>query len=754
MSAWTARGWLVGVAITASAAHFGCGEDTGAADPDGSSGTGGDTTDGASPTSGSTAGAETSDGADSGDTSDGGTDDGTDGTDGGSNCDEPGLPFVPFAESDIADLDLPNIYVEPEVDTSDWTVYDVTCQEGADCTPADGSAAFPSAWGCDALVGDDATDNATALVCLWWGGQAQGSDASTLDETIFFIPDGTYNFGSALNGVDVFRPDILSDHRGLRGESRAGTILQTTNIADGSAPQVNFFETEFEADIPGDAGAPNYNYTMTDRVAWNAGAGAARGSTTIEVADTDGFVDGGWVELRADSTPEQTVSNQLFRVRIVPGSIVPDTSLEIDRPLPDDFTGGNATAIGWRPSEGLVFEHFTLRMKYPDHQQGNLNWLLNFNHTAESHVVDVDLHGYQVAVYITESARIRYAQNTLQLNFDKPFNTYGIALAASTHLTILDSYFFNTPEGIACGSAAQEIFLGFNHFAQPEENSDYDSDCNGGDGNDCVLYLDGHNEGPTAHGTTLGGGYLHCSNQENDVLGLQGSASCHGTRCQDTSGSFLLHNGSCSNTAIVRNVFESGVWVDWSDGPGRRNLFFGNVFREPQAPDYIARQRGGLGNGGDFSSKNDAGNAAFVRGYRFNPILVNNSINALGGGSNNAFDAGMQDATISHNVFRERCDYDGGSNPSPEIAADCGATVAADPDVPAVDDASISWSNNDVGVDDRTWTDLMPSAPGFDADPGLSCGSGPFPYIGADMGPNGGTDEFCLPAKYRHDGGC
>lgn len=671
----------------------------------------------------------------------------------GSNCDEPGLDFVPVSESDIADVDLPNIYVEPEVDTSAWTVYDVTCREGDGCTPAEGAVAFPSAWGCEPMVGDDATDNSTALACLWWGGRSQGSDASDLDGTIFFVPDGTYNFGTALNGVAVFRPDVLSDHRGLRGESRDGTILQTTHIDDGAVEQVNFFETEFEANVPGNANAPNYNYTMTERIAWNGGSGAPRGATTIEVGDTSGFVDGGWIELRAESTPEQTVSDQLFRARIVEGSITA-TSLEIDRPLPDDFTGGNANAIGWRPTEALVFEHLTVRMKYPDHQQGNLNWLLNFHHTVESHVVDVKLHGYQVAAYITESARIRYAQNELQLSFDKPYNTYGIALAFSTHLTILDSYFFNTPQGFACGEASQEIYLGFNHFAQPEPNDAYDSECTQGDGNDCVLHLEGHNAGDTAHGTTIGPGYLHCSGQEDDVLGLRGSASCHGTRCQDASGSFLLHNGSCNNTTLVRNHFESGVWVDWSNGPGRRNFFFGNVFREPHDTDFIALQRGGNENGGDFGSKGEAGNAAFVAGYRFNPVLVNNSINTLGGGSNHAFDAGMQDATIAYNVFRERCDYDGGSAPDPAIAADCGARVQADDDVPAVDDAAIVWSDNAVGVDDRNTSALMPTAPGFSSDPGFSCGSGPFPYIGADMGPNGGSDAYCLPAKFRHDGGC
>ncbi|MBL4685757.1 MAG: hypothetical protein JKY37_14275 [Nannocystaceae bacterium] len=595
MAVWIPHACPIWIAIVAASFVAGCG-DTGAADDDGGTvtATGADSTQGSSPTMGSPSGAETNGSVDTGGESGNGTGPDDSGTDGDSNCDEPAPPFISVAESDIADVDLPNVYVEPEVDTSEWTVYDVTCEEGSGCTPADDALAFPSAWGCEPFVADDASDNAAALACQWWGGRPQASDASDLDGTIFFVPDGTYEFGSALNGVDVFRPDVRSDHRGLRGQSREGTILQTTNIDDGSVGQVNFFETEFEADIPGDAGAPNYNYTMAERVSWGGGSGAARGTTTIEVGETDGFVDGGWIELRADSTTEQTISDQLFRARIVAGSIVPGSSLEIDRPLPDDFVGGNATAIGWRPSEGLVFEHLTLRMKYPDHQQGNLNWLLNFNHTAESHVVDVDLHGYQVAVYITHSARIRLAQNELQLSFDKPFNTYAIALADSTHLTILDNYFFNTPEGIACGGAAQEIFLGFNHFAQPLENPDYDSDCSQGDGNDCVLYLEGHVDGETAHGTTVADGYLHCSSQEDDVLGLQGSASCHGTRCQDTSGSFLLHNGSCSNTAVVRNVFESGVWIDWSDGAGRRNFFFGNVFREPQAPDYVARQRGGL----------------------------------------------------------------------------------------------------------------------------------------------------------------
>ena len=529
------RTWSNAIGLSCALLGFvACSGGGGDGETDGASGSDSGATDSDSPSSGGSATATGTGGQD--DTGDG-SDDGT--TDGGSNCEEPGLDFVAVADSDIAGFDLPNIYVEPEVDTSDWTVYDATCQDGSGCTAADGAVAFPTEWGCEPLVGDDATDNSAALACLWWGGQPQGSDASSLDDTIFFLPDGTYNFGTALNGVAVFRPDILSDHRGLRGQSRDGTILQTTHVDDASVGQVNFFETEFEADVPGDAGAANYNYTMTERVPWSGGAGAARGATTIELGDTSGFVDGGWIELRADSTPEQTVTAQLFRARIVAGS-VSASSLQIDRPLPDDFTGGNATAIGWRPTEELVFEHLTLRMKYPDHQEGNLNWLLNFNHTAESHVVDVSLHGYQVAAYITESARIRYAQNELQLNFDKPFNTYGIALAAATHLTFFDSYFFNTPEGIACGGAAQEIYFGFNHFAQPQPNGDYDSDCTEGDGNDCVLYLDGHDTGATAHGTTVGPGHLHCSNQENDVLGLQGSASCHGTRSQDTSGSFLL----------------------------------------------------------------------------------------------------------------------------------------------------------------------------------------------------------------------
>lgn len=657
--------------------------------------------------------------------------------------------FVTLAASDIAGLanELPGMYITPEVDTSDWTVYDVTCEQGTSCNPAPGTQRFPSSWGCNAMVGDDATDNSAAMACLWHAGRSPGSDSSFADDMILYFPNGTYNLDRSMNGNAVIRPDNVSDHRGLRGESRTGTILQTTNIHDASRGQVNFLDTEVEASVPGDFGRTNYNYTSSSRASWNGGAGAPRGTTTIVVSNTNGFVDGGWVELRANSLPVQTISDQLFRTRIVPGSIS-GNSFRIDRPLPDDFTGGGATAIGWRPAEELVFEHMTIRMKYPDHQQGNLNWNMNLNHVADSHIVDVKLVGYQTSLFISNTARLRYAGNELSLHFDKPYNTYGIASSQSTHLTIIDSYFYNTPEGYSCGGSDQGIYLGFNHFAEPEPNPDYDSVCNQGDGNDCVLALSTHVSGPTAHGTTVGNGHLHCSGNLSDVMGEHGSSSCHGTRSPDTSGSFLLHGPSCSNSAIVRNFFESGVWVDWQDGPGRRNFFYGNVLREGDA-----RQRGGLSNGGDFGSKNEAGNAAFNSGHRFNPILVNNSLNTLGGGSNRAFDAGVDDATFLYNVFRAGCRYDGGSSRNPAVAADCGSRVEADSDVPAVNGADITWSNNTTGSNDRDWSATLPSAPGFDENPGFSGGEGDFPYIGADQGPYGGTNGNCLPARWRFNGG-
>lgn len=656
--------------------------------------------------------------------------------------------FISVAESDLASFasEFPYMYVEPEVDTSDWTVYDVTCEQGSACNPAPGAQRFPSSWGCSPMVGDDATDNSAALACLWHAGRSPGSDSSFADDTILYFPNGTYNFDRSRNGVSVIRPDNASDHRGLRGESRNGTILQTTNI-HGRDAQVNLVDTEVEQSVPGDAGKTNYNYTSNARVSWNGGAGAPRGTETIVVSSTNGFVDGGWVELRANSLPVQTRSDQLFRTRIVPGSIT-SNSFRIDRPIPDDFTGGGATAIGWRPAEELVFEHMTIRMKYPDHQLGNMNWNLQLNHVADSHIVDVKLEGYQTSLFLQNVARFRYAQNELSLFFDKPFNTYGIASAGSTHLTIIDSYFYNTPEGYSCGGSDQGIYLAFNHFAEPEPNPAYDSVCNQGDGNDCNIALSSHVSGPTAHGNTVGSGHLHCSGNLEDVLGQRGSASCHGTRSPDSSGSFLLHGPSCSNSAIVRNFFESGVWVDWQDGPGRRNFFYGNVLRAGDA-----RQRGGLGNGGDFASKNEAGNAAFNSGHRFNPILINNSLNTLGGGSNRAFDAGVDDATVMYNVFREGCRYDGGSSPNAAIRADCGSRQTADSDVPAVNGASITWSNNTPGANDRDWSATLPSAPGFEGDPGFSGGQGDFPYIGADQGPMGGTDAGCLPAKARFNGG-
>ena len=176
---------------------------------------------------------------------------------------------------------------------------------------------------------------------------------------------------------------------------------------------------------------------------------------------------------------------------------------------------------------------------------------------------------------------------------------------------------------------------------------------------------------------------------------------------------------------------------------------FGNVF---QADDYNSIG-GGVENGAEFGQKDEGGGAGYSAGHRYNPLIINNNMGRLGGGSLNAFDAGMDDAYIWYNVIRDRCDYDGGGARNGAIAADCGAQVRVNSTPPAVPGASISWQNNDVGVDDRTNGAPMPSAPGMTTDPGLEGGSTPFPYIGADMGPNGGAGSGCLPARWRFNGG-
>ena len=71
---------------------------------------------------------------------------------------------------------------------------------------------------------------------------------------------------------------------------------------------------------------------------------------------------------------------------------------------------------------------------------------------------------------------------------------------------------------------------------------------------------------------------------------------------------------------------------------------------------------------------------------------------------------------------------------------------------------SITWNQNDVGVGSsaRSFSDVMPTAPGFAAgfEDEMANGFGEYPWYGADMGGNGGVGSNCNPAYLRYYGSC
>lgn len=76
----------------------------------------------------------------------------------------------------------------------------------------------------------------------------------------------------------------------------------------------------------------------------------------------------------------------------------------------------------------------------------------------------------------------------------------------------------------------------------------------------------------------------------------------------------------------------------------------------------------------------------------------------------------------------------------------------------AVSGDNITWTSNSVGIGTaaKDFTGIsMPSAPGFTADPGITGGTGTFPYVGADQGGvTALSSQNCLPAYERYNGSC
>ncbi len=602
--------------------------------------------------------------------------------------------FITLAGSDLSGLanTIPDINVAEEVDTSGWVEFNVTT--------AGGTGRLSS---CGNMDRTGSSDNSDAFNCMM---------RNMGDNALLYFPDGTYDFGRAYDGFSVFRPSQHFDNRGLRCESR-GAVLNMTGDNNNTV-----FLAESEDRELG-----------TSR-SWNGGTGAARGETVIRVNSTSGFTVGGWVYLRANPTAVQDIAERQYYSKIA--SIGAGT-LTLDRALPDDFSGGGATAAPWFPTENLVLENCTMRMEHPDHQRMGLGFLWRMNAVGSGHIKNVHFHStYQYHLLIENSARILVTGTDFSdSHWDKPFNGYSVMVHNSSEISFVDGHMEGSPQNIACGGGSQGLVFAFMDIRGPLPNQPaFDRGCNEGTGNICRQVSHGHP--------------LHCSSHSFDLDGTNGDAACRGTSVDVTSGSLLFHNKSCSQTAVIRSNIEPQIWLDFQGGPGRNNFFYGNTL----AARGTTSADGAQGEPGDYVVKQEQ-NSQTPEGYRQNFIWANNTVENFGvtGGFNRMGD-GVQ---VLDNVIRGRCFYNNGSGEN----ADGGACTRINEggNSPGRNDV---FNNNTVGSGTHPsgYSRTMPSAPGF-SDWSMLEGAdlGQAPFVGPEMG-DPDSAPGCLPATRRWYGSC
>lgn len=598
--------------------------------------------------------------------------------------------FIRLAESDLAALTpvIPDINIAEGVDTTGWVEYDVTT--------AGGTGRLSS---CANMDNTGSSDNSRAFSCMM---QNIG------DNALLYFPDGTYDFGTPLNGISVFRPDSNYDNRGIRCQSR-GAVLNTTG--DYRNP-VTLMESE--------------DIERGPATSWNGGAGGRRGETVLRVGSTSAFTAGGWVYLYANSNGVQDRANRHYYTKI---SSIGANTITIDRPLPDDFDGGGATAAPWFPAENLVLENCTLQYENPDHQQMYFNFLLSWKSVGGGHIKNVHFHSsYQYQLLLADVARVLIAQTDFSdMHWDKPFNGYSISASHISDVTIMDGHMEGSPQNIACGASGLGTVIAFMDIRGSVPNQPaFDRGCNEGSGNSCRQVDHGHP--------------LHCSSNTGDIQGDSGDSSCRGTRADVNSGSILFHNAACSQTSVIRSYIEPQIWVDFYGGPGRNNFFYGNTLR---AGNTISAD-GAAGSPGDFVTKDMSSDNG---GYRQNFIWANNTIRNFGvwGGFNYLGD-GIQ---VLDTVIRGQCFY----NNSSGQGADGGACTSTNQ---GPGGRNTVFTNNTVGANAHpgSYSRVMPSAPGFtDWSMLVGADSSSPPYVGPEMGdPEQSTS--CLPAAVRWYGSC
>lgn len=621
--------------------------------------------------------------------------------------------FVAVADSDFSaalQARLPYNYASdtPGVDTSSYTEYNVTT--------AGGSAPFASCTNMS-TTGDQTTN----FRCFW---------ANMPEDTCLYVPNGTYNFTTSPDFDHVLYWSRNDDHRCVRGQSLS-TILQ-------------FGGTYPDDEIVNSFAGDNSGGTVWGAAAVTWSSGFSRGTTDIVVSDASSFAVGGWIFLDADPLSTQTPPSMEYYAKV---TNIAGTTITIDRPLPDDFSGGSQLARRWLPAEAISLENLTLTYAQPSHQQNGQATMLWIRHTAESTFKNLHLDDvYQYGLLIEEASRNRIQNVTINAVTDKNFNNYALALAGGSNNLFLDFVLYNSPQAISCGGNSQGNVFAFFSIMNPEDNQPaFDRVCNSGDGNDCNIV------DHSSHGTTVGTAYLHCSQNENDALGGAGPAnSCRGTRTDQVSGSLLFHGESCSNSSFIRGYMEAGIWHDFVNGGGNNNFVFGVSIVGPGSdPSPVGA---GVSNLGDVGWK-EAGNPQSGN-HRTNWIFVNNSVLNFGTGDAGAFDIWMDDARFEYNVVRGACYYDGGATPESAPQTACTSASLGNGDV----SGSVTWNQNDVGVgaSARSFSDVMPTAPGFTSaiESELTGGSGTFPWYGADMGGNGGVGTNCNPAYMRYYGSC
>lgn len=619
--------------------------------------------------------------------------------------------FVSLADSDLASLQgsLPEVYVASRVDTSDWTVYDVTT--------AGGSGRLSS---CQSLDSTGSRDNARDLDCML---RNMGDDA------LLYFPNGTYQFDRANDGGQLFRPHPNWDHRGIVCESQQAVL----NLNGDHLNRVQLLEGE-DATWGGAS------------LAWGGGR---EGDSVLPVADpvSRGSIEAGeWVKIYANANSVQDSANRHYYVRVVASSDATDT-VTIDRPLPDDFNGGGATIRSWVPAEEWVVRNCTVQMTQPDHQDLYYSWIIKFKHMAESEISGNRLiGGYRNHVLLEDTARILVASNDiLDSHFDKATNGFALGDHHGSHTYWFDNFIRGVVTGMAC-TGSTFTTVAFNDFREHLPNPLFDAPCEGGDGNDCQVV-----DHSSAHGPTVGGGYTHCSNIPSNVLGQDGDPSCRGTRPSVVYSSLELHNQACSKSNFIRNYFGGGsVWMDNNNGPGRGNFLYGNILATgPESFDTSPGQPG------DFFFR-DAGGQ--LNGYRQDTIWANNVVNNFGTGMGyNAYGDGVQ---VHDNVIRGRCHDDDASGHDADGGV-CSDDNSGDSSREAVNSV---WQNNCVmngqGGSNEThafcgpYSRTMPSAPGYNDWPSFAVTpTSTAPFVGPEMGdPDQNTS--CLPAAERFYGDC